>query len=227
MAKAIVGVIGGSGVYHLPGLTDLREETGFDALGRAFRRAALRPHRRHRRRLSRAPWPRPSLFAVDDQLPRQYRRPEARRRHGHHRALRLRLVPPRALSRHVRDDRPVRRPHLPAPVELFRHRLRRACLDGPSDRPASAQAPCRRGRGRRRSRARDGGTYVCMEGPQFSSLAELLGYQARGRRRHRHDRRDRGEARARGRDFLRDRRHGDRLRLLARGARRGRRRLGA
>ena len=27
---------------------------------------------------------------------------------------------------------------------------------------------------------RDGGTDVCMEGPQFSSLAELLGYQARG-----------------------------------------------
>ncbi len=26
----------------------------------------------------------------------------------------------------------------------------------------------------------DGGTYVCMEGPQFSSLAELLGYQAAG-----------------------------------------------
>ena len=26
MAKAMVGVIGGSGVYHLPGLTDLREE---------------------------------------------------------------------------------------------------------------------------------------------------------------------------------------------------------
>ena len=27
---------------------------------------------------------------------------------------------------------------------------------------------------------RDGGTYVCMEGPQFSSFAESLGYQARG-----------------------------------------------
>jgi 5'-methylthioadenosine phosphorylase len=27
---------------------------------------------------------------------------------------------------------------------------------------------------------RDGGTYVCIEGPQFSSLAESLGYQARG-----------------------------------------------
>jgi len=27
---------------------------------------------------------------------------------------------------------------------------------------------------------RDGGTYVCMEGPQFSSLAESLGYEARG-----------------------------------------------
>ena len=24
-----------------------------------------------------------------------------------------------------------------------------------------------------------GGTYVCMEGPQFSTLAESLGYQAR------------------------------------------------
>jgi 5'-methylthioadenosine phosphorylase len=28
--------------------------------------------------------------------------------------------------------------------------------------------------------SRDGGTYVCMEGPQFSSLAESLGYQASG-----------------------------------------------
>ena len=27
---------------------------------------------------------------------------------------------------------------------------------------------------------RDGGTYVCIEGPQFSSLAESLGFQARG-----------------------------------------------
>src|SRR5579862_9084756 len=27
---------------------------------------------------------------------------------------------------------------------------------------------------------RDGGTYVCIEGPQFSSLSESLGYQARG-----------------------------------------------
>jgi 5'-methylthioadenosine phosphorylase len=27
---------------------------------------------------------------------------------------------------------------------------------------------------------RDGGTYVCIEGPQFSSLAESLGYRARG-----------------------------------------------
>ena len=27
---------------------------------------------------------------------------------------------------------------------------------------------------------REGGTYVCIEGPQFSSLAESLGFQARG-----------------------------------------------
>ena len=46
------------------------------------------------------------------------------------------------------------------------------------------------------------------------------------RRRDRHDRHDRGEARARSGNLLRDRRHGDRLRLLARGARCGRRRSG-
>ena len=41
-----------------------------------------------------------------------------------------------------------------------------------------------------------------------------------GLRRDRHDQHARGQARPRGRDLLRDHRHGDRLRLLARGARR-------
>ena len=179
MTKAIVGVIGGSGVYHLPGLKDLREENGDDALGRTVRRAALRPYREHGRRLPRAPRPRPPVLAFDDQLPRQHRRAEASRRHRHHRAFRMRIVPPGALSGRVRDDRSVRRSHLSASVELLRHRLRGACLDGPPGRSAPAPSPARRGRGRGHS-MQGRRHYVCMEGPQFSSFAESIGYQGGG-----------------------------------------------
>ena len=80
MAKAIVGVIGGSGVYHLPGLTDVREETvstpwgdPSDTLrfGRVGATAAVflaRHGRGHR------------FSPSTHQLSRQYRRTEARGR---------------------------------------------------------------------------------------------------------------------------------------------------
>ena len=60
-----------------------------------------------------------------------------------------------------------------------------------------------------------GGTYIVMEGPQFSTLAESELYRALGLRRDRHDQHARGQARPRGRDLLRDRGDGHRLRLLA------------
>ena len=63
-----------------------------------------------------------------------------------------------------------------------------------------------------------GGTYLCIEGPQFSILRRIAELSGARRRRHRHDRSDRSQARPRGRDFLRDDRHGHRFRLLARGA---------
>ena len=118
MAKAIVGVIGGSGVYHLPGLTDLREEPvatpwGDPSDSLRFGRVGDTGG------VPRAPRPRPSLLAFDDQLSRQYRRAEAGRRHRHHRSFRLRIVPPRPLSWHVRDDRSVRGPHLSASSSFF------------------------------------------------------------------------------------------------------------
>ena len=65
------------------------------------------------------------------------------------------------------------------------------------------------------------GTYVCMEGPQFSTLAESLTYKKSRLLGDRHDQYAGGEARARGRDLLRHCRHGDRLRLLASRSRRG------
>ena len=55
------------------------------------------------------------------------------------------------------------------------------------------------------------GTYVCMEGPQFSTLAESLTYKSLGLRSNWHDQHAGSQARARGRDLLCDRRHGDRL----------------
>ena len=72
-------------------------------------------------------------------------------------------------ARRFRRDRPVHRPHLRAREELFRAGLRRACLDG-----ASGLRPHRRRAGRRRRRtpaspAKRGGTYIVMEGPQFST----------------------------------------------------------
>ncbi len=60
-----------------------------------------------------------------------------------------------------------------------------------------------------------GGTYVCMEGPQFSTLAESLTYKQPGLCGDRHDQHAGSQARPRGGDLLRDRRHGDGLRLLA------------
>ena len=65
-----------------------------------------------------------------------------------------------------------------------------------------------------------GGTYVCMEGPQFSTKAESHPLSQLGRRRHRHDQPAGGQARPRSRNLLRHRRHGHRLRLLARRPRR-------
>ena len=181
---------------------------------------------RDRRRLPAPPRARPPAVAVGHQLPRQYRRHEAGRRHRPRLGLGLRLVQGRALSRAVRARRPVRRPHAQARELVLRQRLRRPCVDGASGRAAAAGAHRRGGARPRASRVRRGGTYVCMEGPQFSSLRRVAHLQGPRLRRHRHDGDARGQARPRGRDHLRDHRHGDGLRLLAPRARRCRRGLG-
>ena len=62
----------------------------------------------------------------------------------------------------------------------------------------------------------DGGTYVCIEGPQFSTRAESLVYRSWGVDLDRHDQHARGQARARGAAALCHARPRHRLRLLAR-----------
>ena len=180
MTKAIVGVIGGSGVYHLPGLTGLREETVVDAMGRAVRRAALRPDRRHRGGVPRPARPRASVLPVDDQLPRQHRRAEAGGRHRHHRPLRLRVVPSRTLPWRLRADRSVRRPDLsavtrpssePAASPMSRWRIRS---------PRSCAGACTRRPRPRGCRAGTAAPTSAWRGRSSRRFAESLGYQARG-----------------------------------------------
>jgi len=179
MAKAIVGVIGGSGVYHLPGLKDLREETvstpwgdPSDALrfGRVGDTQAVFLARHGRgHRFS------PSTINYRANI-------DALKRAGVTDLIALsacgsfhrELYPGVFVMIDQFEDRTYLRQssffgtgcvahvsmaHPIAPL------LRRRLL-------AAAEAegiPCR-----------DGGAYVCIEGPQFSSFAESLGYQARG-----------------------------------------------
>ena len=74
------------------------------------------------------------------------------------------------------------------------------------------------------ARVHEGGTYLAIEGPQFSTLAESRSVpRGLGLRRGGHDQHARGAARPRGGALLRDGGDGDGLRLLASRPRRGRR----
>jgi 5'-methylthioadenosine phosphorylase len=179
MVKAIVGVIGGSGVYDLPGLTDLREEKiatpwgdPSDALrfGRVGNTEAVFLARHGRgHRLS------PSTINYRANI-------DALKRAGVTDIIALsacgsfrrELYP----GIFVMIDQFVDRTYL-------RHStfFATGCVAHVS--MAHPIAPLLRRRLVASAEAegiayRDSGTYVCMEGPQFSSLAESLGYQAAG-----------------------------------------------
>ena len=95
-------------------------------------------------------------------------------------ALRLRIVQGRPAARQLRAGRSVRRPHPQARELVLRQ--------GPASRMCRWRIRSRRGCAsilRRRREAEGiavarGGTYVCIEGPQFSTLAESLTYKQLG-----------------------------------------------
>jgi 5'-methylthioadenosine phosphorylase len=179
MTKAIVGVIGGSGVYDLPGLTDLREEgvatpwgdpsdsLRFGRVGDTQAVFLARHGRGHRFS--------PSTINYRANI-------DALKRVGVTDIIALsacgsfhrELYPGLFVMIDQFEDRTYKRQtsffgdgcvahvsmaHPIAP--LLRRRL-----------VAAAEAE--------KIACRDAGTYVCIEGPQFSSLAESLGFQARG-----------------------------------------------
>ena len=179
MAKAVLGIIGGSGIYDLPGLANVREEhiaTPWGEPSGALRIGDMAglpvvflPRHDKGHRLS------PSDINYRANI-------DALKRAGVtdlRLAVGLRLVQGGTAARHLRAGRPVRRPHPQARELVLRQGLRRACLDGASGVAAAAHPSRRRGRGRGHPGDR-GGTYVCIEGPQFSTLAESLTYKQLG-----------------------------------------------
>ena len=179
MTKAIVGVIGGSGVYHLPGLKDLREETvttpwgepsdalRFGRIGSMDAVFLARHGRGHRFSPStinyRANIDALKQAGVTDIIALSACGSFHRELYPGVFVMIDQFVDRTYLRQssffgtgcvaHVSMAHPV--------APLLRRRL-----------VAAAEAegiPCK-----------DGGTYVCMEGPQFSSFAESIGYQGGG-----------------------------------------------
>ena len=180
MAKAIVGVIGGSGVYDLPGLTDLREEKiatpwgdpsdslRFGRVGETQAVFLARHGRGHRFS--------PSTINYRANI-------DALKRAGVTDIIALsacgsfhrELYPGMFVMIDQFDDRTYQRQ-----TSFFGD----GCVAHVSmAHPiAPLHAPPSRRRGSSGDIAcRDGGTYVCIEGPQFSSLAESLRFQAAAR----------------------------------------------
>jgi 5'-methylthioadenosine phosphorylase len=179
MAKAIVGVIGGSGVYDLPGLTGLREERiatpwgdpsdslRFGRVGETQAVFLARHGRGHRYSPStinyRANIDALKRVGVTDII--------ALSACG---SFRRELYP----GVFVMIDQFVDRTYLRQSTFFGKGCVAHVSMAHPI-------APLLRRRLVEAAKAeeiiaRDGGAYVCMEGPQFSSLAESLGYQASG-----------------------------------------------
>ena len=122
-AEAVtIGIIGGSGLYSMPGLTDAREvrvKTPFGDPSDAF----VRWHpRRAPRRLPGPPRPRPSLLSQRNQLSRQHLRHEDARRHADHFRQRGRLASRRSPAARLSHSQPVLRSHAPSHLDVFRRR---------------------------------------------------------------------------------------------------------
>ncbi|MBV8664611.1 MAG: S-methyl-5'-thioadenosine phosphorylase [Hyphomicrobiales bacterium] len=179
MAKAIVGVIGGSGVYRLAGMTDVREET------------------------VATPWGEPSDVLRFGRIGDTEAVFLSRHGEGHR-------FSPSTINYRANIDALKRAgvtdiiavsacgsfrrelyPGLFVLIDQFEDRtfgrqtsfFGTGCVAHVS--VAHPIAPLLRQRIADAAEAegvayRLGGTYVCMEGPQFSTLAESLGYQARG-----------------------------------------------
>ncbi len=179
MTKAIVGIIGGSGVYHLPGLEDEREEHVSTPWGEPsdslrFGRiggteAVFLPRHGRGHRLSpdginyRANINAMKQVGVTDLV--------SVSACG---SFRQELPP----GTFVMADQFVDRTSCRASSFFGNGCVAHVSMAHPVSPVLAAR--CLAAAAAEAIAARAGGTYVCMEGPQFSSLAESLGYKAAG-----------------------------------------------
>ena len=179
MTKSILGIIGGSGIYDLPGLEDLHEESVTTPWGEpsdALRfgkvgatEVVFLPRHGRGHRLS------PSDINYRANI-------DALKRAGVTDLVSLSACgsfKAELPSRHLRRwsissstapsaGNPRSSAMAASRMSRWRIRWRRGCASTSPPPPTPKASPIVRG-----------GTYVCMEGPQFSSLAESLAYQGR------------------------------------------------
>ncbi len=175
----VLGILGGSGVYDMAASRTRNvadrlavrgdsDEFLFGVLDDLRLDVVFVPRQRAR----------PPTFPQLDQLPRQHRCPEAGRRHRHPVALGLRLAARGPAAGHfVIVDQFIDRT---SPVR----RASSARAWSPTSPWPTHLQPTGRARARVRPEGRlpgaHGGTYLAMEGPQFSSLAESRLYRSWG-----------------------------------------------
>ena len=178
--KPQIGIIGGSGLYHMPGFEAHEEralETPFGAPSDAYIVGSLAG-----KEVAFLVAARPGAPAlpVGAALPRQHLRLQEARRGAHPVAERRRVAQGGAPAARLRDPRSVRRSH-----ERTASRLSSAKGWWRTSRFADPICPqlaevahaCCKQDG---INAKLGGTYLCMEGPAFSTKAESNLYRSWG-----------------------------------------------
>ena len=192
MAEAEIGIIGGSGLYSMPGLTDVREvalETPFGAPSDAYVLGTLAGRKVA---FLAAPRSRTSPDADRAELPRQHPRPEAAWGRARHVAVGRGLAEGRAPAAGFRYPRPVCRSDAASRgYLLWRWAGRRTsdlAIPFVRKKPKFVAEACRRAG----VNVKQGGTYLNMEGPQFSTKAESQPVSQLGHGRDRHDQPHRG-----------------------------------
>ena len=175
-----IGIIGGSGLYDMAELTDREERTIDDAVRRAVGSIRHRDAAREARRVPIAARRGPPPAAVGAEFPRQHLRHEGARRRAHPVGERRRQPEDGIQAARHRRARSVLRSHEGADQHLLRQRHRRRT----SRSRTRCATTCRRSPPIRREQVgatvHRGGTYVNMEGPQFSTLAESKLYRSWG-----------------------------------------------
>ena len=150
--KPTIGIIGGSGLYSMPGFEGHEERTVDDALGRALGRLHRGPPGGQGSRVPLPARPRASYLAFGAEFSRQHLGHEIAGCRAHSFAQRGRLAEGRTQASRFRDSLPVRRSHARTRIYVFRRRAGRAHQLRASDLHPDGRCRLRRRPGRGRTR---------------------------------------------------------------------------